>query len=1839
MRSKQRLQMVLAQLDGRNTTESRGNGRVKVKIGDVELFVFQDALPTHVPSNYLPFFTDAQDILAHLRWIAQKDILSQDMFLIGPPGPLKRQLVLHYAQLTQREIEYVAISRDCTDADLKQRREIRDGTAVYIDQPCVTAAIEGRLLILDGIEKAERNVLPILNNLLENREMALEDGRFLVHPKRYDQLISGEMKSKVEASKLVRTSEKFLIVALGLPVPQYDGMPLDPPFRSRFQARHIGYPSFKSYVSHIKRLFPSVPEAVLKNVLSVGFVLKDLRLLESKPVPELPISLDHFFGVLNRFPLLDTKHIMHFCLPDMELKQLDDSALKLLFEVLGRFSFGDKSNTDSSEASYQFLKLDDLRSEMDECLNFHTNERNAIFKSPPGSLTSVAVPCGPNASSIPPFFVKLSYHHELLAQMIMAHTTSDICIIGAKGVGKSAILRLFAKELGYDLEYIPLHKDMTSRDLLQRRNTTSSGDTIWENSGLVQAALYGRIAVLDPIDVLSFGKLASIQRLIFDREMNLPDGKRLINSKRYRALITKHGYTKDALSKENIYPIHPSFRIIAVARPKSAATPKGTWLTPEIAAMFLFVFVRPLDSTEEMSVLTSLFSRVHSASLLKLTMLANRMRSDKDETIQSLGSCLSTRQLLRIGRRLSLFPNENVRSIIFKASLYRFLPSMEKDAFSKYLDDSNIPPLDKVNDSGQGLTCEIIPGEGQNPPVLRIGDVQHPIEQNRNALLIPSTVFFENTKQTKVLQDILKDYTLGEHLLLVGNQGVGKNKLVDHLLEMLQLPREYIQLHRDVTVHSLTSNPTVDNGLLKYEDSPLVRAVREGSILVVDEADKAPTHVTAVLKTLIEDGEMVLSDGRRIVADGPVNETTILIHPKFRMFVLANRPGYPFLGNDFWREIGDVFACHCIDNPDPASELKLLKNYAPNVGDDVLMTLVSLFDDLHRLVDEGLLTYPFSTRELVNVAKHLDRFPTEGISRALQNVFDFDQHEPEVKKIIIETLNKNGVPTGMESTFKIVLADILGLPESVILEKWVIEDSPLTNIAVQSKSYELNARGVWRLGLNPTKAEPLARTEGRAVTFSELLYSFSVPAKADVQDILQISDGSLFVISTNPSTLTIISPDHRSFQNIDMYEYIPSTRGTKLSLAEIGAGIICIHNSVENNLIIINFTINEVSISNILGIDPVQDTVFVPSSIKTASILLIQHETNSVVLMDFSRSTQTVFRMPFKVKGVHQILYDMWLIQSADLVIFRAKLVGAQLYLSKITATESIRKAKPALFLSQTDVDMTWLDLAPPDVYMASVSNLKVAMDTNKSIPIAAWIKPPTDSAKNFLNVQSIMTSLPKTQQIARVTPVDGDNITGWLDLIDPTKKRIRRISLPLFIPPSAVSPIQLKLTERLDQLLLTQLPAAKILETSLGHILIMDLKGTIFVYETAFETTMKTVKEWTKLTGSLDAGILKVIYEGEHPNGLVDGLDLESPAAIQGIGEGSSGGGSGSGGEGEGDGGEGGAGGTGKGGGVGEALPGDEGRQSGTIDVKNFQLRTVDELPKEITEAQREFHDKAMKGKLETLGMTADDMDKFKSYRTNIEREIRELHVILESVEAKNKERVWLKNRSSGEIDDTKLVEGIAGERLIYRVRGENDYEPNFQAKPKKLHFVFDLSASMMRFNGFDGRMTRTLECAIMLMESFRGFEHKFQYKISGHSGDGPDIVFVQEGKYPKNEKEIFMIVKKMSAHAAYCISGDNTILAVTTAIKNVTKEEADDYFVLVLSDANLHQYNISTETISAALNSDKRVNASMIFIGNVSDQASRLMQGLPGHAHVCLNNKELPKVMKTIFLNSMIK
>ena len=203
-----------------------------VKFGNVTVKCQANTSQRHlVPKSPLEQVNimNSREMEGHMKWIVQKIQLGQDVMLLGLPGPLRRRVVMALAELCNWEVEYLAITKDTTESDLKQRREIIGGSAVFIDQPPVRAALQGRILILDGLENAERNVLPTINNLLENREMSLDDGRFML-----PRPSAGQLR-ELNPKHLAFVDPRFRVVALGLSVPPYAGRSLDPPLRSRFQ--------------------------------------------------------------------------------------------------------------------------------------------------------------------------------------------------------------------------------------------------------------------------------------------------------------------------------------------------------------------------------------------------------------------------------------------------------------------------------------------------------------------------------------------------------------------------------------------------------------------------------------------------------------------------------------------------------------------------------------------------------------------------------------------------------------------------------------------------------------------------------------------------------------------------------------------------------------------------------------------------------------------------------------------------------------------------------------------------------------------------------------------------------------------------------------------------------------------------------------------------------------------------------------------------------------------------------------------------------------------------------------------------------------------------------------------------------------------------------------------------------------------------------------------------------------------------------------------------------------------------------------------------------------------
>lgn len=163
---------------------------------------------------------------------------------------------------------------------------------------------------------------------------------------------------------------------------------------------------------------------------------------------------------------------------------------------------------------------------------------------------------------------------------------------------------------------------------------------------------------------------------------------------------------------------------------------------------------------------------------------------------------------------------------------------------------------------------------------------------------------------------------------------------------------------------------------------------------------------------------------------------------------------------------------------------------------------------------------------------------------------------------------------------------------------------------------------------------------------------------------------------------------------------------------------------------------------------------------------------------------------------------------------------------------------------------------------------------------------------------------------------------------------------------------------------------------------------------------------------------------------------------------------------------------------------------------------------------------------------MTSGQSSAYSGYYDAVLSHVNSLVAFLDNLEASEEERVWLKRQSDGELDESRLTEGLTGEASIYKRRGlEKPELGRPQLKPKRIRFIFDCSASMYR-NQYDGRLSRSLETAVMIMESFARLQRKEKFRIDlvGQSGEEAVIPLVPLDKMPTHAGDRYKVIQKMS-------------------------------------------------------------------------------------------------------------
>jgi von Willebrand factor A domain-containing protein 8 len=348
--------------------------------------------------------------------------------------------------------------------------------------------------------------MPVLNNLLENREMNLEDGTHIVHPSRFSLLRRSQRAHELSTdTTFVAAHPTFRVIALGVPVPPYKGFPLDPPFRSRFQARFLD--NRGSLLSLAKPTPPERAPTLLHKIrdiiLAVQYAselrtpLHNISRTALSPFPQT--SLQKLTQLLTHFPPPDTvppdqlARLLLTLHPQMAHAPFEAWALlSRQFEEAGFGVLTTPSTAGLEDGTgfvgYKAVYIDRV----------DTYTANVTFHGPGGSpVITLNVPSGPRPFAVfPPVEGGAGSASE---QLIVSNRFSGLltCFLQSHALGwdisfvppvlpstatcsTALLVRTFGEVLGYDVESVHLYKEVGGREIVMRRVTGEGGATGWE---------------------------------------------------------------------------------------------------------------------------------------------------------------------------------------------------------------------------------------------------------------------------------------------------------------------------------------------------------------------------------------------------------------------------------------------------------------------------------------------------------------------------------------------------------------------------------------------------------------------------------------------------------------------------------------------------------------------------------------------------------------------------------------------------------------------------------------------------------------------------------------------------------------------------------------------------------------------------------------------------------------------------------------------------------------------------------------------------------------------------------------------------------------------------------------------------------------------------------------------------------------------------------------------------------------------------------------------------------------------------------------------------------------
>jgi len=397
----------------------------------------------------------------------------------------------------------------------------------------------------------------------------LDDGTHVIHPHRFAQLEA----DTIEGGKVFIPAHKnFRVIAIAAPVPPYPGYPLDPPFRSRFQARFID--PLGSLLSLTRNQSLSVPlyDKLRDLILATQLASESksaLEVISKTSLPPFPqTALTKLQALVDKFPppeevtpaqLARLILVIHPALIHAPFQAWAILSRQTEENNLGVLGSPSMTGIDDGIGIFGYRAVDVRRVD--------NLTAQVTFDGPKRLM--ITVPAGSKQLRPFPFVGQVEFNPTprflgLLTCFLQAHALGwDISLIpstlrSTASASTTTLVQTFGQILGYDTEVIHMYKELGGRELVMRRKIEDGGATIWEPryvmnafyiyktvhpykksiySALIEGAWAGRLVHLAGLDVIG-STAGSLSRIFQDREIELWEGKRIVGEASQEEVIS-----------------------------------------------------------------------------------------------------------------------------------------------------------------------------------------------------------------------------------------------------------------------------------------------------------------------------------------------------------------------------------------------------------------------------------------------------------------------------------------------------------------------------------------------------------------------------------------------------------------------------------------------------------------------------------------------------------------------------------------------------------------------------------------------------------------------------------------------------------------------------------------------------------------------------------------------------------------------------------------------------------------------------------------------------------------------------------------------------------------------------------------------------------------------------------------------------------------------------------------------------------------------------------------------------------------------------------------------------